>query len=446
MKGFRTGETACATVAVRVTSKPCRRVPSTSTWGGVLATVLRASLAGALLLWMAPQGSSSQEIPGDLREIRIGYFGPDDPDHPVGGAIWKGTKLAIEESNAAGGYQGRPFRLVQDWDENPWSGGAASVVRMVYQERVWAVIGGIDGTSTHLAEQVVAKARLALIDPASTDRTVNSANVPWMFSCMPADRVLMATIGDALLASRGRESFILASATDHDSRIMAEAFLSVVHRKHSGPQRHLQFQSGSYRLPELAKQIAESEAKAVVVLAGASDSAALVRELRAAGAESPIFGGPSLGRRIFLDQARSAAEGVRLPLTLQESDLAAEFGERFGARWNVAPDYAAFHAYDSTRLLVAAIRRAGPDRAQIRAALAELSPWKGVSGTIRWDEIGRNSRGARLGAIRDGRVQAAKRRWEHSIKMPASANPGLRRSPPPPSLPTKRDDTQTLGR
>jgi ABC-type branched-subunit amino acid transport system substrate-binding protein len=298
---------------------------------------------------------------------------------------------------------------VQDWDENPWSGGAASVVRMVYQERVWAVIGGIDGASTHLAEQVVAKARLALIDPASTDRTVNSANVPWMFSCMPADRVLMASIGDALLASRGRESFILASATDHDSRIMTQAFLSFVHRKHSGPQRHLEFQSGSYRLPGLAKQIAESEAKAVVVLAGASDSAALVRELRTAGAESVIFGGPSLGRRTFLDQAGSAAEGVRVPLTLQESDLAAEFGTRFGARWNVAPDYAASHAYDSTHLLVAAIRRAGLDRAKIRAALAELSPWKGVSGTIRWDEIGRNSRGARLGTIRNGQVRPARR-------------------------------------
>jgi branched-chain amino acid transport system substrate-binding protein len=372
---------------------------------------------------MTPERSSAQEIPSDLREVRIGYFGPDDPDHPIGGAIWKGTTLAVEESNAAGGYEGRPFRLVQDWDENPWSGGAASVVRMVYQENVWAVIGGIDGTSTHLAEQVVAKARLALIDPASTDRTVNSANVPWLFSCMPDDGVLMAAIGDALLASRGRDSFILASATDHDSRIMAEAFLSIVHRERSGPQRHLEFQSESYRLPGLAKQIAESGAEAVVVLAGASDSVALVRELRAAGAESVIFGGPSLGR-----------------------DLASKFGERFEARWSVAPDYAAYHAYDSTRLLVAAIRRAGLNRAQIRAALAELSPWKGVSGTIRWDEIGRNSRGARLAVIRNGQVLAVRRRDERSIKTPASASPGLRRSPPPPSPPTRRGDRQPPGR
>jgi len=399
MKGFRTGETA---------------------------RVAASSLAAALLVWIAPQPSSAQEIPGDLREVRIGYFGPDDPDHAVGGAIWKGTQLAIEAANAAGGFEGRPFRLVQDWDENPWSGGAAGVVRMVYQEGVWAVIGGIDGTSTHLAEQVVAKARLALIDPASTDRSVNSAYVPWMFSCMPDDGALMAAIGDALLASPAGESFILASATDHDSRIMAEAFLAVVQRAHRGPQRHLEFQSGSYRIPDLAQQIAEFEAEAVVVLAGASDSAALVRELRAAGSKATLFGGPALGRQSFLDQARSAAEGAHFPSALQESDLASEFSERFAARWSTAPDYAAYHAYDAARLLLAAIRRAGLDRSQIRAALAELSPWEGVSGTIRWDGIGRNSRGARLAVIRGGQVRAAGQRGERSIKTPASESPGLR--------------------
>jgi len=386
MKDASSGETACK--------------------AGQLAPALRVSLAGLLLVLLLPPPSGSQENPGP-REVRIGYFGPGDPDHPVGGQIWMGVKLAIEESNAAGGYQGIPFHLVQDWDENPWSGGAASVVRMVYQERVWAVIGGIDGTSTHLAEQVVAKARLALVDPASTDRTANSANVPWMFSCMPADRALMAAVGDALLASPGRESFILASATDHDSRIMAKEFLSFVHRKHSGPQRHLEFQSGSYQIPELAKQITDLESKAVVVLARASDSAALLLALRTAGSEAAIFGGPLMGRRIFLEQARAAAEGVLLPLTLQESDLAAAFSENFKARWGAAPDYAAFHAYDSTRLLVDAIRRAGLDHARIRDAIVKMPPWKGVSGTIRWDEIGRNSRGAQLGMIRKGRLQPA---------------------------------------
>lgn len=409
MRRISVGENTRAIGDKPVTRRRGRGARSIAIPRSARVAVLRVGLVCALLVSVAPLRSSGQEMPGDERAVRIGYFGPDDPEHPVGGAIWQGAKLAIEESNAAGGYRGAPFRLVQDWDENPWSGGAAGVARMVYRERVWAVIGGIDGTSTHLAEQVVAKARLALVDPISTDRTVNSANVPWMFSSAPCDRVLMETIGGALLANRDHERFVLASATDHDSRVMAEEFLSFVQRKRSGPQRHLEFHRGSQRIPALAQQLAASEARAVVVLADASDSAALVRELRAADAELLVFGGPSLARRAFVEEARAAAEGVLLPLTLEESDLAAAFAEAFEARWNAAPDYAAFHAYDSTRLLVAAVRRAGLDRARIRAALAELSPWSGVSGTIRWDELGRNARGATLGVVRDGRVRPAPR-------------------------------------
>jgi branched-chain amino acid transport system substrate-binding protein len=338
------------------------------------------------------------------KEVPIGYFGPADPNHPVGGTIWQGTTLAIEEANQEGGYQGHPFRLVQGWDENPWSGGPATVVHMAYKEKVWAIIGSIDGTSTHLAEQVVAKARLALIDPASTDKTVNAANVAWMFSCMPSDQALMAVLAKAVLETEPA-SYILASSTDHDSRVMTEEFLSFAARQRSRPQRHLQFHHGSWRIPELAGQIVESGVRVVVVLAGATDSAAMVRELRKADTDLLIFGGPAMARRTFLEKAGAAAEGVRFPNPLKTSAAAGEFSKRFTARYGMPPDSAAFHAYDAARLLTAAIRKAGLDRGRISDAVRDVSPWEGVGGTIQWDERGRNSRNAQLVTILGGAVQ-----------------------------------------
>jgi len=46
----------------------------------------------------------------------------------------------------------------------------AKVARVVYSDKVWAIIGGIDGATTHLAEKVVAKAQLTLVNPSATDR------------------------------------------------------------------------------------------------------------------------------------------------------------------------------------------------------------------------------------------------------------------------------------
>jgi ABC-type branched-subunit amino acid transport system substrate-binding protein len=329
--------------------------------------------------------------PQGLDAVRIGYFGPNDPQHPQGGAMWLAVKLAIEEANQEGGYKGLPFRLVPGWAENPWAGGISSVTRMAYSDKVWAVIGSIDGASTHLAEQVVAKARLTLIDPASTDESVNEANVAWVFSCVPGDRPSVAAIGDSLLKA-APESFSLLTATDHDSRALAAEFKSFLSARRAVPRQHVEFAPGTTQ----AAEAVAPDVAAVVILAGAADSAHMARELRSRGAKLLIYGGAAMGRQSFLETAGSAAEGVRFPLLVE--DPATKFH---------SADFAALHAYDATRILVAAIRKAGLNRARIRDAVEELAPWTGVSGVIRWDALGRNSRRVRLGTIRDGRVQQA---------------------------------------
>jgi branched-chain amino acid transport system substrate-binding protein len=325
-----------------------------------------------------------------LAVLRIGYFGPDDASHPAGGTLWQGASLAFDEG-------AEEMRLIPAWDENPWTGGAKKVVRLVYDERVLALIGGIDGTSTHLAEQVVAKALLPLIDPASTDRTVNAAFVPWAFSLMPDDRGLMSALADSLLSGPERDSFLLVLATDHDSRIMKAEFLAALDRRRARPHRIVEFHTGKADF-----DVVETDARAIVVLAGAADSAAVVRQVRQS---MLVYGGPAFGSRTFLRLAGSAAEGARFPNPLGPSSRAADFATRFTTRYGEPPDYAACHAYDAAEMLIAAIRRAGPDRTSIRDAIRDLSPWEGVSGLIRWDKLGRNDRRATIAEVRDGRPQ-----------------------------------------
>ncbi len=332
-------------------------------------------------------------------DIPIGYYGPPDPSHPIGGPVWQGASIAIDDANREGGCHGRPFRLIARWDENPWSGGAAAIIRMIYDQRVWAVIGSIDGETTHLAEQVVAKARLPLIDPASTDRSVNAAFVPWMFSVMPDDRRLLAPLAVELRNVK----YVLLAATDHDSRVMAGEFIALM-KTPGRPARRLEFERRSPRISEVAREAASLDVEAAVVLAGPLTSAVMVRQLRALRPDLRIYGGPAMGRRGFLEQAGASADGVRFPSPLGPDVFSNFFAQRYAARYGEKPDYSAFHAYDAVSLLVAAIRIAGPDHAAIRDALQNLSPWNGVSGEIVWDRLRRNSRQTRLATIHRGCV------------------------------------------
>lgn len=340
--------------------------------------------------------------PQGLNAVLLGYFGPNDPHHPEGGTIWLGANLALEEANAEGGYKGLPFKLVQGWAENPWADGVSKVVRMAYLERVWGIIGSIDGAATHLAEQVVAKARLPLIDPGSTDDSVNQANVAWMFSCLPGDRAIAEAVGNALRQEAG-DSFALLTATDHDSRALTTEFKSFLSRAKLAPKRHIEFAAAAEQVDALAAQAVAAEVKAVVVLAGVKDSARVVRELRKRSKGLVIFGGPAIGRHSFLESAGDAAADVRLPLLTEPSPVSEQFVKRFAAQNGFEPDFTAMQAYDAVKLLIAAIRKAGLNRVRILDALQELSPWQGVSGAIRWDELGRNTRAVKMGMIRDGR-------------------------------------------
>lgn len=356
----------------------------------------------------------------DVDEIRIGYFGPDDPAHPEGGGMWLAARLAVEEANREGGYGGKPFKLVPAWSENPWGTGVAQVARMAYTERVRAIVGGIDGPSTHLAEQVVAKARVPLLSPASTDKTVNLANVPWMFSLVPGDHLQAPVVAEAISSRVGDEPFVLVSATDHDSQLFAVELAKCFTRLRIAPGYHFKCDSTAEHVAELLPRITAANPSAVVLVAGADQSARLLIALREGGFAGLVFGSPAMGRREFAEQAGEAAEGVLFPLLYDhrgacEGEASKEFLEAFESRSGSPPDYAAAHTYDAVRLLVAAVRKAGLNRARIRDAVEELSPFAGVTGPVKWDPLGSNTRAVPLGTIRDGRVVPVSRRAQRPL-------------------------------
>jgi branched-chain amino acid transport system substrate-binding protein len=345
----------------------------------------------------------------NVKEVLIGYFGPSSPSDTRAGDMWNAACLAIEQANRAGGYHGLPFRLVAGWSENPWGSGVTEVTHMAYVDKVWAIIGGIDGPSTHLAEQVVAKARLALLNPASTDKTVNLANVPWMFSILPADHLLAPVLARAIASDVGKKSFILVSAIDHDSHLFTVELTRSFIQYELSPSYEFEFKPGQGNYDELAEQIMRAGPHALVLIASAAESAEIISAVCERGFEGIIYGGPCMGRRSFIELAGDMAEGAVFPLLYEQSKESDSFDKKFTACFGRRPDYLAAHTYDAVNILIAAIRKAGLNRALIHDALRSVSPWKGVTGEIRWDPLGSNSRPVSLGTIRNGGVQKLSR-------------------------------------
>ncbi len=296
---------------------------------------------------------ANEPDPADVKEVLFGWFGPAE------GPMWDAANQAIAEANKDGGYKGLPFRLVSGWAADPWRAGALHLTRMVFRDRVWALIAAANGDAVHLAEQVAVKALVPLFNPVATDRSVHTAGVPWMFSCAQGDHAIAPVLADAVK----RRSVVIVSATDHDSR----AFLGYL-KPLVKIARQVEFAPGH---AELAARAVEDKPEAVIVVANASDSARAVQALHRAGYTGKVLGGPSMGRAEF------GAGGTEYAALTDQS--------RF-------PDYAAACAYDSINILVAAVRQGGLNRERIRQTVKSLSPYEGASGRIEWDEFGQNNR------------------------------------------------------
>ncbi len=345
----------------------------------------------------------------DIEEVRIGYFGPSDGQDPAAGIMWQAAQAAIEDANQRDGLAGKPFRLIPAWSADPWGTGVAQLARLVYRDKVWAIVGGVDGPSTHLAEQVVAKARLPLISPVCTDKTANLANVPWLFSLAPGDHLIAPVLAVEIDRRVGGRHWIMISSDDHDSRQLAGELKKALSQRGSSPQFQFVYRQSAPEFSALVHRTVDHDPAAVVILADVDDSARLARLLRASQYAGELFGGPCVGRHRFFELAGEAAQGVVFPrLTERDSKPSARAATRHGDSdvgdadsW----DYAADLTYDAVQLTVAAIRRGGLNRVRIRDAIRDLAPWHGRAGTVRWDPLGSNTRRAGLAVIVDGRVQ-----------------------------------------
>ncbi len=365
------------------------------------------------IVYAGPGRETSEPV--DLDEVLLGYFGPAMEENSAEGDLWCAAQMAIDEANAQGGYRGVPFRLVSAWSESPWQAGVQQLASLVYKDRIWAIVGGIDGPSTHLAEQIAAKARLAVISPVSTDKSANLAGVPWIFSCSAGDHLTAPRLCAAIAEREGKRPLVMVESDRHDSHQFASELRKCLARRHLALEYHIQFHAGDLQpdqaqLQHLIAKIVQANPGAVVIVAGSSSSGILVRQLAAAGYGGPIFGAPPMGRRIFLREAGRAAEGAVFPLAsrvVANGNCSAwhSFASRYQDHYGRTADGAAGKMFDAVTLLVEAIHTAGLNRVKIGDALRNLAPWQGVTGSIAWDPVGANTGLVQLGTIQGGRLK-----------------------------------------
>jgi ABC-type branched-subunit amino acid transport system substrate-binding protein len=348
--------------------------------------------------------------PQDVDEVRIGFLGPVENhiDAPLGSMMLNGALLAVEEANARGGYGGKPFRLMVHNDQALWGASSNEIVKMAYDEKVWAMLGSLGGDSTHIALRVSLKTEVPIVNSAATDPTIPETIIPWYLSTIQDDRVQCYTLARRIYTDLGLTRVALLRVNDRYGRFGVLKFRDAARRLGHPVTLEQKYLPGTTDFRRSLGIIADSGAQAIVIWGDQAPTAAILQQRRELGMTQRVFGSFRTVGEAMLSAAGPAAEGMEavFPFDPTRDDLLwTNFRSRFAKRFDRQPEVFASLAFDTMNILLDAVCRAGLNRGKIRDALAGLEGYKGVTGAMVFDPNSKNVVPLYLATVRDGGIR-----------------------------------------
>jgi branched-chain amino acid transport system substrate-binding protein len=358
-------------------------------------------LAAALLAGSCTRQSES---------IKIGEFASlTGKEATYGQASHKGTILAIEEINAAGGILGQKLELITEDDQSK-SGEAATVVKkLISRDKVVAVIGEVASSRSLEAAPICQNARIPMISPSSTAPEVTAMGDYIFRVCFidPFQGTVMAKFARGTLKLRTvalltsvSSPYSVGLARYFKERFAADGGTVVLEQRYSEGDKDFRAQLTAIRAAGV---------DGLFIPGYYTEAALICRQARELGLSIPIFGGDGWESPELVNIGGKAVEGAHFVThySPENSDpFVADFNQRFRKRWGNVSDTLTGLGYDAVMMLADAIKRAGTtERTKLRDALAATKNFKGVTGTITLDAQRNPTKSAVILVVKDGRFQ-----------------------------------------
>ena len=371
---------------------------------------LVAILASALVLGACSKATDS--TPAAATTIKIGEFASlTGKEATFGQSSHKGTVLAIEQINAAGGLLGKQIEFIYE-DNRSTPGESATIAKkLITRDKVVALLGEVASGRSLEAAPIAQSNKVPMISPSSTNPQVTETGDYIFRVCFidPFQGKLLAEFAKRTLKAQKVAVFSDVSAPYSVglAQFFREAWTAgggqiVSEQKYTGGDKDFKAQ---------LTVIKNTNPDAIIVPGYYTDAGLIVAQARQLGINVPLFGGDGWEAPELLQIAGAAAlEGTYYSthFSPESTDpLAQKFVAAFKAKYSgEVPDAMAALGYDSVMVLADAIKRAGTtDGPQLREALAATKDFPGATGATTLDAKRDASKPAVIITAKDGKFQ-----------------------------------------
>jgi branched-chain amino acid transport system substrate-binding protein len=352
--------------------------------------------------------------PKETNDIRIGVNAEITGSKPtVGDSCKKAAELLAAQVNAAGGLKvgdkKYPITLfIEDNEDKPES-AAAVAKKLISQDNVLAIIGPNASGNAIPAARICEDAKVIMITPWSTNPKTTE-HMKYVFrACFLDDfqgEVMAKFARDNMKAKTAAVLYDMASEYNKG---IAE-FFKKSFEKMGG--QVVAFESYTKDDKDFSSQLTKIKAANpdVLFLPNYYNEVPLqAQQARRLGITAPLIGSDSWGSSELLTLGGKDLEGAFFS-SHYAPDIATpkaqEFIKAFETKYGKKPDDVAALTYDSGQLLLAAITKSKSlDRQKVRDALATISEFEGVTGTMKFSGTGDPVKSAVIIQIKDGKFK-----------------------------------------
>lgn len=338
----------------------------------------------------------------------MGTVGPLTGNGAASGAVQaNAVKMAVDEINAAGGIAGKyQIKLISEDDEGAPAKSVTVTQKLVYQDKIQAMIGALNSSCTLADMEITAAAKIPQITPSSSSASIVEQGNEFIFRTTATDKTHVRTLfkyfKDQL---HGENIAVLYESSDFGTgaykiiqEFAAQEGINIVANE--------VYNSGEKDFSVQLTKIKNASPDAIVLWGYYTEAALICKQAKQNAINTPIIG-TGYNSPKLVELGGEDVNGLVFTTAFTDANpdpTVQAFDKKYKELFNQSYDQNAPQAYDSVYLLADAIERAGTTDGQaVRDALLATQDFQGVAGIYNFDSNGEMIKELLVVQIQDGK-------------------------------------------
>jgi branched-chain amino acid transport system substrate-binding protein len=290
-----------------------------------------------------------------------------------------GAQLYFDQVNKHGGVHGRKIILKTVDDGYDVKRTVETVTRLIEQDKVFMLFLGRGTSNNEAAIPVFTAAKVPNFAPLSPATSMNKPFQKYIFNVRARGSTEIEKIVEQMV-TLGMKKIAIVYADDGFGKDVMSGTELAMKKYNLAPVAKASFARTATQFDDQVKQIAQAEPQAVIIGAVAKPSAAFVRAARKAGITSQLFSLSNVSSEAYIKDLGPDAPGIGVAQVVPHpwsvaTPIGKEFSQAVKENPQVPITHGSLEGYISAKVLVEALKRAGPQltRAKLISTLESMT-------------------------------------------------------------------------